>query len=171
MTERPSRKPAPKQPPRSADGQSIATLRPRFWELPLDALQPAEWEALCDGCGKCCVIKLEDSDTGQVHYTDIACRLFDPDTCRCGNYALRQRFVPGCVVLAPATMAEHAPWLPNTCAYRLRHYGQPLPPWHPLLTGRPESVAEAGHAAKGTVPEWEVAEEDLEDHIVEGFLD
>ncbi|MEM7527657.1 MAG: YcgN family cysteine cluster protein [Pseudomonadota bacterium] len=146
-------------------------LRQQFWELPLAALNRAEWEALCDGCGKCCVLKLEDWDTGEVHYTDVACRLFDAETCRCGQYALRQTLVEGCVVLAPETMEEAAPWLPGTCAYRLRHYGQPLPPWHPLLTGRAESVAEAGHAVRDTVPEWEVAEEDLEDHVIEGMLD
>ncbi|MEO0427488.1 MAG: YcgN family cysteine cluster protein [Pseudomonadota bacterium] len=148
-----------------------SSLRTRFWELPLSALNGAEWEALCDGCGKCCVLKLEDEETDEVHYTDVACRLYDPESCRCGNYALRQTLVPGCVVLSPGSMGENASWLPGTCAYRLRHYAQPLPPWHPLLTGRAESVAEAGHAMNDTVPEWEVAEEDLEDHIVDGMID
>ncbi|MEM9782267.1 MAG: YcgN family cysteine cluster protein [Pseudomonadota bacterium] len=147
--------------------QADAPLRPRFWEdVALTAMTGAEWEALCDGCGKCCVLKLEDADTGDVHYTDVACRLFDPDTCRCGQYALRQTLVEGCVVLTPATLPEAASWMPDTCAYRRLHFGEPLPDWHPLLTGDPDSPARAGHSVKGrTIPEWEVAEEDLEDHI------
>ncbi|MEM6972858.1 MAG: YcgN family cysteine cluster protein [Pseudomonadota bacterium] len=141
--------------------------RSRFWQRDLGSLNAAEWEALCDGCGKCCVLKLEDEDTGAIHYTDVACRLFDPETCRCGNYALRQRLVPGCVVLSPETLPEAAAWMPETCAYRRLYRGEPLPDWHPLLTGDPESPARAGHSMQGrTVPEWEVDEEDLEDHVV-----
>jgi hypothetical protein len=146
------------------------TLRDRYWEsVPLDAMTHEEWEALCDGCGKCCLIKLEDEDTGGVHYTDVACRLFDDRTCRCGNYALRRLLVEGCVQLSPETLPEAAAWMPATCAYRRLHEGRGLPDWHPLLTGDPASVHEAGASIRhATVPEWEVAEEDLEDHVIPG---
>ncbi len=148
------------------------TRRRRFWERrPLAALTRAEWESLCDGCGRCCVIKFEDEDTGRVHYTDVACRLFDGQTCRCGNYALRTELVPGCVVLTPKSLPEAARWLPRTCAYRLLHERKPLPDWHPLNSGDPESVHRAGISLRGqAVPEYEVAEDDLEDHIVDEDL-
>jgi uncharacterized cysteine cluster protein YcgN (CxxCxxCC family) len=141
----------------------------RFWETkPLAALSPAEWESLCDGCGRCCVVKLEDEDTGKVHYTDVACRLFDSHTCRCGSYALRAKLVKGCVVLTPKSLPEVAHWLPRTCAYRLLHEGRPLADWHPLVSGDPESVHAAGISLRGkVVPEYEVAEDELEDHIVD----
>jgi uncharacterized cysteine cluster protein YcgN (CxxCxxCC family) len=141
----------------------------RFWETkPLAALSPAEWESLCDGCGRCCVVKLEDEDTGKVHYTDVACRLFDNHTCRCGNYALRAKLVKGCVVLTPKSLPEVAHWLPRTCAYRLLHEGRPLADWHSLVSGDPESVHAAGLSLRGkVVPEYEVAEDELEDHIVD----
>lgn len=141
-----------------------------FWEVkPLATLTPAEWESLCDGCGRCCVIKLEDEDTGEVHYTDVACRLFDDRTCRCGSYALRAKLVKGCVVLTPKSLPDVAEWLPSTCAYRLLHEGKPLFDWHPLVTGDPESVHAAGISLRGrVVPEYEVDEQDLEDHIVDG---
>ncbi|GMG83737.1 YcgN family cysteine cluster protein [Paralimibaculum aggregatum] len=143
-------------------------MRDKFWELPLERLTAPEWEALCDGCGRCCVLKLEDWDTGEVHYTDIGCRLFDDRTCRCGNYPLRKQLVEGCVVLSLANLPEVASWLPKSCAYRRLHEGRGLAEWHPLISGDPESVHAAGISMRGrTVPEWEVAEEDQEDHILE----
>ena len=152
-----------------AGAGEAAPLRPRFWEtVPLDEMTPTEWEALCDGCGKCCLLKLEDADTGRVHYTDVTCRLFDCQTRRCGQYALRRMFVPGCVVLSPETLPEAAGWMPASCAYRRLHEGRGLAGWHPLVSGDPRSVARAGQALAGpTVPEWEVAEEDLEDHVLD----
>ena len=119
-------------------------LRPRFWELSLARLDPAEWEALCDGCGKCCLNKLEDETTGAVALTRIACRLFDDATCRCSAYETRLSHVPECVVLTPANLDEVAYFMPETCAYRRRHEGRPLPRWHPLLTGDPGSPHAAG---------------------------
>lgn len=143
-------------------------LRPRFWERPLTSLTPREWEALCDGCGKCCLNKLEDADSGQVFFTRIGCRLLDGETCRCAHYENRRQFVPECVVLTPKNIGEIGYWMPSTCAYRLRHEGKPLPDWHPLLTGDPDSTRKAGQSVAGwTVPEWEVAEDDWEDHIIE----
>ncbi len=139
-----------------------------FWQAKaLNAMTPAEWESLCDGCGRCCVIKLEDEETGELHYTDIACRLFDDRTCRCGNYVLRAKLVAGCVVLTPKTLPEIAHWMPSTCAYRLLHEGKPLYDWHPLVSRDPESVHAAGISLRGwVVPEYEVDEDDFEDHIV-----
>jgi len=144
-------------------------MRNRFWEhVPLAEMTHEEWEALCDGCGKCCLIKLEDEETGALHYTDVACRLFDEESCRCGNYPLRKTLVEGCVVLSMESLAYAAGWLPETCAYRRLWEGQSLPGWHPLVTGDGQSVHAAGVSVRGrTVPEWEVAEDDLEDHIVE----
>jgi len=143
-------------------------LRPRFWELPLKSLTPDEWEALCDGCGKCCLNKLEDADTGELAFTSVACRLLDGETCRCAQYPIRHQFVPECVVLSPKTLPKVAYWMPSTCAYRLLYDGQPLPDWHPLLTGDPESVHKAGMSVRGwTTPEFMVAEEDWEDYIIE----
>ena len=139
-----------------------------FWQAKaLNAMTPAEWESLCDGCGRCCVIKLEDEATGALHYTDVACRLFDDRSCRCGNYPLRARLVAGCVVLTPKTLPEIAHWMPSTCAYRLLHEGKPLYDWHPLVSGDPESVHAAGISLRGrVVPEYEVDEDEFEDHIV-----
>lgn len=144
-------------------------LRERYWErVPLKNMTPREWEALCDGCGKCCLNKLEDEETGEVAFTRVACRLLDNDTCRCGNYEIRKSLVPECVVLDAATLPKIAYWLPQTCAYRLLHEGKPLYDWHPLISGRADSVHEAGISVRGwTVPEFEVAEEDWEDHIIE----
>ena len=147
-------------------------LSARYWERkPLDAMTRAEWEALCDGCGRCCLLKLEDEEDGSVHYTSVHCRLYDPDTCRCGNYAHRKRLVPGCVQLTPDTLESSAEWMPETCAYRRLHEGRALPDWHPLLTGDPASPDAAGAAMRaGLTPEWEVAEEDLEDYVMKGIL-
>ena len=144
-------------------------LRPRFWErYPLEALNRREWEALCDGCGKCCLNKLEDEDSGEVALTRVACRLFDDASCRCTQYPIRHQFVPECIVLSPETIEQHAYWLPRTCAYRLLHVGESLRDWHPLISGRADSVHEAGVSVQGrTVPEFEVPEEEWEDHVIE----
>ncbi|MCQ0971639.1 YcgN family cysteine cluster protein [Paracoccus sp. TK19116] len=143
-------------------------MRARFWELPLEQLDPAEWEALCDGCGKCCLNKLEDEESGEVAFTRVACRLLDGRTCRCTSYPNRHDFVPECVVLSPAQLPEIAYWLPRTCAYRLRFEGKPLYPWHHLISGDPESVHRAGVSMRGrTIPETDLGEDEWEDHIIE----
>ncbi|UWR23132.1 YcgN family cysteine cluster protein [Sulfitobacter sp. S190] len=146
-----------------------AGLAARFWEKkPLKKLNPKEWEALCDGCGKCCLNKLEDEDTGAVALTNVACRLLDDSTCRCAQYDIRHQFVPDCIVMTPDNIDEHAYWMPETCAYRLLWQGKSLPDWHPLLTGTAESVHAAGVSMRGrTVSEWETAFEEWEDHIIE----
>jgi len=144
-------------------------LRPRFWEtIPLDRMTTAEWEALCDGCGKCCLNKIEFEDDGEVAFTRIACRLLDGDTCRCKHYETRRQFVPECIQISPASLPNIAYWLPRTCAYLLLYQGKPLYHWHPLISGDANSVHDAGVSVQGwTVPETEVEEEDWEDHIIE----
>jgi len=144
-------------------------LRPRFWEtVPLTKMTAPEWEALCDGCGKCCLNKIEYEDTGEVDYTRVACRLLDGETCRCSQYAIRHQFVPDCVRLTPKTLPKVAYWMPRTCAYRLLHQGGTLPDWHPLRTGDPESTHTSGNSVRGmTVPEFEVPEEEWDDYIID----
>ena len=143
-------------------------MRPRFWELPLAKLAPDEWEALCDGCGKCCLNKIEYEDTGEVAFTRVACRLLDGETCQCSSYANRHDFVPDCVVLTPRKLKEIAWWLPVTCAYRLRAEGKPLYDWHYLISGDRESIHRAGASVRGwTVSELSVTEDDWDDYIIE----
>ena len=144
-------------------------LAPRFWEKkPLAEMSQTEWEALCDGCGKCCLNKLEDEDSGEVALTRVACRLLDDSTCRCTHYENRHAFVPDCIVLRPDNLDTHAYWMPQTCAYRLLWEGKPLPDWHPLLTGTPDSVHEAGVSVQfDTVSEFDTPFEEWEDHIIE----
>lgn len=144
-------------------------LRPQFWKsVPMDRMNRAEWEALCDGCGKCCLNKLEYEDTGEVALTRLACRLLDDESCLCSQYPIRHQFVPECIVLTPKTLRDNLYWLPQTCAYRLVVEGRPLYPWHPLISGDPETVHAAGVSVRGlTIPEFEVGEDDWEDHIIE----
>jgi uncharacterized cysteine cluster protein YcgN (CxxCxxCC family) len=138
-----------------------------WWEKQLDDLSASEWEALCDGCGQCCLLKLEDEADGAVHYTRVACRLLDAELCRCTDYPRRFQRVPGCVRLTATALRESGHWMPRSCAYRLRAENKPLPSWHPLLTSDRESVHAAGVSVRGrTVPEGSVAEDDLEDFII-----
>ncbi len=139
-----------------------------FWETKqLHELDAAEWEALCDGCAKCCVHKLQVEETGRVHYTCVACRLLDVNTCRCTGYRNRHELVPDCAVLSVAH-PEHFKWMPETCAYRLMHEGRPLPEWHPLITGNPNSVhAHGASARKKLIPEFLADEAHLEKYIVD----
>ena len=147
-------------------------LRPGFWrDTALEDLSAQEWEALCDGCGKCCLLKLEDEDTGQVAYTSLACRLFDDSNCRCGDYANRRSRVPQCVFITPEVVRAEAHWMPKTCAYRLLGEGRDLPAWHPLVSGDPESVHTAGVSVRGrTISERHVPEQDAALFIIEDEL-
>jgi hypothetical protein len=152
-----------------AEAPARDRLRHRFWEtVPLQHMTAAEWEALCDGCGKCCLNKLEDPDTGEVALTRVACKLLDDETCRCTQYDIRHQIVPECITMTPASLREHAYWLPETCAYRLMSEGRPLPGWHPLVSGDPDSVHRAGVSVRRmTVPEFEVDVDEWEDFIIE----
>ncbi|MEE9428128.1 MAG: YcgN family cysteine cluster protein [Paracoccaceae bacterium] len=144
-------------------------LRPKFWEtIGYDRLTTPEWEALCDGCGKCCLNKLEDPDTGEVALTRIACRLLDGETCRCGQYDIRRQFVPECIFLTPDNLPDHLYWIPDTCAYRLRYEGRQLFDWHPLVSGDANSVHQAGISVKGwSIPEFEVDEDEWDEYLIE----
>ena len=139
-----------------------------FWQAKsLKEMTPEEWESLCDGCGKCCLLKLEDEDTGEIAYTRLHCRLFDGDACRCTDYQNRKTRVPDCVKLTPDNLGE-LKWMPNTCAYRLLWEGKPLEAWHPLVSGDPNAVHEAGISVRGkTVHEDTVLEEDQLDWIID----
>ncbi|WOI34936.1 YcgN family cysteine cluster protein [Tritonibacter scottomollicae] len=141
----------------------------RFWERkPLKTLSAHEWEALCDGCGKCCLNKLEDEDTGEVALTRVACRLLDDQSCQCAHYETRHSFIPECIVLKPENLDTHAYWMPQTCAYRRLWEGKSLPDWHPLVTGDPDSVHRAGVSVRGmTVSEFDTPLEEWEDYIIE----
>ncbi len=138
-----------------------------FWETKtLAQMTPAEWESLCDGCGKCCLHKLEDDTDGEVYYTDVACRLLDLHSCQCSAYSTRLAHIPDCLNLTPAKTHELF-WLPATCAYRLVAEGNPLYPWHPLLTGTPNSVHAAGASLRGrAVSELSIDEDDFQDRVV-----
>lgn len=144
-------------------------LRPRYWETtPLSRMTRKEWEALCDGCGKCCLNKLEDDDTGEVALTRVACRLFDDSTCRCARYETRHKFVPECITLTPRNLATHLYWVPETCAYKLLYVGKPLHDWHPLISGDPQTVHDAGVSVQHrTLPEATVDEDEWECHVIE----
>ena len=140
-------------------------MRDRFWHLPLNALDAEEWEALCDGCGKCCLHKAEDEGTGRIYFSNIRCRLLDGQRAQCTDYAHRRDHVPDCVRLTPETVGDIA-WLPRTCAYRLRDEDKPLPEWHYLICGDREAVHRAGESVRGwTVDEAE--DQDIEEHLVE----
>ncbi len=145
-------------------------LRDAFWQkYDLTELTRSEWEALCDGCGKCCLLKLEDYDTAEVEYTNVACRLLDRDTCQCSKYAIRKQIVTDCIVVDAEALERISYWLPTTCAYRLLAEGQPLPEWHHLVCGDRQAVHAAGISLRGRmVSEETVDEDDLEDHVVEG---
>ncbi|MFT4518547.1 MAG: putative cysteine cluster protein YcgN (CxxCxxCC family) [Halioglobus sp.] len=138
-----------------------------WWhEKKLEDLNPVEWEALCDGCAKCCLHKLEDEDSGEIHYTKVRCRYLDEQSCSCSDYKNRSVLVPNCIDLKGADVAG-LNWLPNTCAYRLRARGEQLPNWHPLVSGDPESVHEATVSIRGrAVSEEYVHPDGYDEHIV-----
>lgn len=164
----------PSRPPSTIDdpgrGVHISAMTLPFWKTKsLEEMSAAEWESLCDGCGKCCLSKLEDEDTGDIHWTSVVCRLFDADKCRCKDYVNRNARVSDCVRLTPANVRTIA-WLPKTCAYRLVARGEALPAWHPLVTGDSESVHRAGISVRGRITAFEddlSADEDYFLHVLD----
>jgi len=139
----------------------------KFWQdKPLNEMTNAEWESLCDGCALCCMNKIEDEDSGEIFYTNTACELLDLSSCRCSDYARRLRKVPDCLQLTVTTVAAYD-WLPASCAYRRLANGQGLADWHPLISGRPESVHEAGISLLGQM----VRDEDHEDFNIFQLLE
>ena len=140
--------------------------RPFYESKSLAEMSTEEWESLCDGCGKCCVVLLQDAETDRVWRTDVGCKLLNLKTVRCSDYADRHAKVPGCVKLSPDNVGNLG-WMPDTCAYRLLDEGKPLFDWHPLKSGDPDSVVHAGFSVRGRlVSERDVDPDDLEDHIV-----
>jgi len=136
-----------------------------FWKRKsLREMTRSEWESLCDGCGRCCLHKLRDDETGRLAWTEVACRLLDHATCRCTDYANRRERVPDCVKLTPAKV-EKLDWLPPSCAYRVVAEGRDLAWWHPLVSGDPRTVHEAGVSVRGRVVDEREAGA-LEDHVV-----
>jgi uncharacterized cysteine cluster protein YcgN (CxxCxxCC family) len=144
----------------------MTTLQPFWQRKKLTELTTEEWESLCDGCGRCCLKKLQDETTGKVAYTDVACKLLDRDRCRCRRYGRRHELVPDCVALRPDDEQTFA-WLPTTCAYRKLAAGKPLEWWHPLVSGDPDSVHRAGISVRGrTLREGDVPVDELDTRII-----
>lgn len=135
-------------------------IAPPFWETTaLEDMTHAQWESLCDGCGRCCLVVVEDEDTGEYVRLAVSCRLLDTDSCRCTDYKNRRKRVPSCVRVTP-DVARTAAWLPPTCAYRRLALGQPLDWWHPLVSGDPQTVHRAGISVAGRVISEEFVDED-----------
>ena len=142
-----------------------------FWQsVKLADMTAAQWEAVCDGCAKCCLVKLQDEDSGEIVFTDIVCNLLDQQTCRCTHYQERTKLVPDCVKLTKDNL-DKIDFMPPSCAYRLLHEGKDLPQWHPLVSGSANSVVEAGMSVKGRVIAEMAFDGDSEDRVVDWPLD
>ena len=140
-----------------------------FWRVKrLEEMSASEWESLCDGCGRCCMVKLEDEDTGRIHLTDVGCTLLDGESCRCRDYGNRQEKVSDCLRLSPPVVRSLS-WLPDTCAYRIVAEGDDLLWWHPLVSGNPDTVHLAGISVRGEVGGYE--DEFTPDELLDRVID
>lgn len=148
------------------------TIRQNFWKTKtLAEMTLEEWEALCDGCGICCLYKVEDENTGEVKLTNVACRFLDLEQVRCELYNSRLQAMPTCIQLTPSKVKK-LQWLPETCAYRLIIEGKPLPDWHPLVSGDAQSIHRMGISVKGKViPESEANLNHIEDYVIKDLYD
>ena len=145
---------------------------PPWTHKPLHELTPEEWESLCDGCAKCCLVQLQDEETDQLVFTDVACHLLDQSTCRCTDYSNRSQRVPECMTLNPENVATASEFAPPSCAYRLRYLDEPLPSWHPARSGDAASTISSGHSVAGRViSNQSVDEEALEERVVDWPLE
>lgn len=143
----------------------MATETPFWKHVPLTEMTPEQWESLCDGCGKCCVLKLEDIDSGGIYYTDVSCKLLCTKTARCTNYTDRKKHVSDCVILQPHNLKD-IHWMPESCAYRRLYEGRNLPDWHPLNTGSQKQMIAAGHCVANKVTsETHISDHDMPDHL------
>lgn len=150
----------------------MTKLNDRFWlNKPLSEMTNDEWEALCDGCGRCCLNKLENDQTGEVFFTNVACQLLNNESCQCQNYPQRKHIVPECMVLTATNILQNTA-LPESCAYVLLAKGHPLFDWHPLISGDKDSVHQAGISVRGKIiSEQYIHQDQLEDHVVDWFDD
>lgn len=147
--------------------KNTPSIRPQFWKnYSLEQLNHHEWEALCDGCGLCCLVKLEDEDTHEVAYTKVACQLLDCQTGTCQQYQQRKQYVPDCIQITPENVKQLY-WLPSSCAYKRLAEGKALPSWHYLNTGSKKSVIKAKKSVAGRcLSEKDINEDDIEDYII-----
>jgi uncharacterized cysteine cluster protein YcgN (CxxCxxCC family) len=139
-----------------------------FWqEKSLDQLSEEQWELLCDGCGKCCMHKLQDEDTDELLFTCISCEFLDTESCQCSVYSNRNKYVPDCLNLKYEDLPTVSEWLPETCAYRLLYKGQSLPQWHPLIAGTKKMMHENHFSVRSkAINERDVSDDDWEDYIL-----
>ncbi len=141
-------------------------IQPWWHTKSLAQMNDSEWESLCDGCAKCCLVKLEDADTEEIYYTNVSCQLLDTESCRCSNYAGRHEIVDDCIKLDRSNVNK-LEWLPQSCSYRLIAAGQSLPDWHHLRTGDRKAMHSYGASLRGKVTsELDVHDDDIEDHII-----
>ena len=147
------------------------TKNHNYWETkPLSEMTDKEWESLCDGCGKCCLVQLQDEETEELLQTNIACWLFDDKQCQCRSYSERANLEPSCLIMDKNNIAESVKFAPSTCAYKLLYEGKPLLEWHPLISGEKGSVHRSGMSVKNkTIAMCDVGSEGLESYIIESF--
>ena len=150
--------------------QLFCSMTDQFWQnKSLAEMSAQEWEALCDGCGQCCLLKLEDEDDGSIYTTRLACQMLDLETCRCTDYKNRHKLMPDCVAITPENTGSLS-WLPPTCAYRLIHEGKDLEWWHPLISGDPETVHNAGVSVRNSAVGEQGVEEDDYERFITGVV-